>query len=266
MEATAIPTRRTSATTEETVLSVTHHGDGLFSFSITRPAGFRFASGEFVMLGLETETGPLLRAYSIASPSWAETLDFHSIKVPDGPLTGRLRDIVPGDRVLLGRKPTGTLVAHALTPAERLWLFSTGTGVAPYASLLREPDLWERFGRVILVHGCRRVADLAYARALVEALPDDPLVGDVAPPRLRFVPSVTREDFSLRGRIPELIGSGRLWAATGEAPLDPATDRAMICGSAGLLATMRGLLDGAGFREGTASAPGDYAIERAFVG
>ncbi len=260
------PSRRSAATTSETVLSVTHHTDMLFSFVVTRPPGFRFSSGEFVMLGLELDDRPLLRAYSIASPAWADTLEFYSIKVPDGPLTSRLQKIAPGDRVMLGRKPTGTLVTHALTPAKRLWLLSTGTGVAPFASLARDPEVYERFSEVILVQGCRRAADLAFAERLAATLADDPLVGDEARGAFRFVPSLTREPFALHGRIPDLIASGRLAEHLGTPAFSVEDDRVMICGSPGLLVSLRGLLEPKGFREGTASAPGDYAIERAFAG
>jgi len=252
--------------TVETVLSVTHYTDALFSFVVTRPAGFRFASGEFVMIGLELETGPLMRAYSVASPAWADTLEFYSIKVPDGPLTSRLQKIVPGDSILLGRKPTGTLVAHALTPAKRLYLLSTGTGAAPFASLVRDPEVYERFEEVILVQGCRHGAELAFAQNLSDALVDDPLIGEIARAAFRFVPCLTREPHALRGRVPELIEDGRLAAWLGAPALSPAEDRVMICGSPDFLVSTRATVEALGFREGTASAPGDYAIERAFVG
>ena len=263
--AATTPIRRPTSATVETVLSVTHHTDRVFSFAMTRPAGFRFASGEFVMLGLEIGGRPVMRAYSIASPNWADTLEFHSIKVPDGPLTTQLQRINPGDAILLGRKPTGTLVIDALTPAERLYLISTGTGVAPFASLLRDPALYERFRKVILVHGCRRAADLAYTDQIAADLVDDPLVGEMAAEAFSYVPSLTQEDHPLKGRIPALIESGAIAAHLGAPPLSPIDDRVMICGSPGLLTTLKAMLDGRGFREGTASQPGDYAIERAFV-
>jgi len=252
----------------EEVRSVRHWNAHLFSFSITRPASFRFRSGEFVMIGLPGDNRPLLRAYSIASPSYAEELEFLSIKVPDGPLTSRLQAIQPGDMLFLGRKPTGTLVADALLPGSRLFLFATGTGLAPFLSLIRDPDIYDRFGQVILVHSVRRTSDLAFRQQLEAQLAGDPLVQDQALLQFSYVPTVTREPFRTRGRIGTLIGNGTLFAghASGPAKLDPATDRIMLCGSMDMIRDLAAHLDGLGFGEGSNAQPGRYVIERAFVG
>ncbi|MEE2691276.1 MAG: ferredoxin--NADP reductase [Pseudomonadota bacterium] len=252
--------------TAETLLAVRHWTPELFSFRLSRPASFRFRSGEFVMLGLMVEGRPLLRAYSIASPSWDDGLDFYSIKVEDGPLTSRLQHLKEGDFVLLGRKPTGTLVLDALLPGKRLYLLSTGTGFAPFASLVREPDTYEKFDEVILTHTCRNGADLAYGRALVASLADDPLVGDVAPSKLRYYATTTREPTDCTGRITALIESGKLFSDLGLPPFSPSTDRVMICGSMEMIADTRRLAEAAGLPEGSNHAPGAYVVEKAFAG
>lgn len=252
--------------TEETVVAVRHWTEELFSLRVTRPASFRFRSGEFVMLGLMVEGKPLLRAYSIASPSWDDGLDFFSIKVPDGPLTSRLQHIREGDRLLLGRKPTGTLVLDALTPGKRLYMLSTGTGIAPFASLIREPEAYEKFDQIILTHTCRNVADLDYGRQLVDSLERDPLVGELIGGRLTYYGSTTREDFSRQGRITDLIENGRIFADLGIAPLSPAEDRVMICGSMAMLQDTRRIVESLGFAEGSNANPGEFVVEKAFVG
>jgi len=239
------------------VISVRHYTDRLFKFRITRPASFRFRSGEFVMIGLPNSDKPVYRAYSIASPSWDEEIEFFSIKVPGGPLTEHLQKIVPGDTVLMRKKPTGTLVNDALLPGKRLYLFSTGTGVAPFASIVRDPETYEKFEEIVLVHTCRQVAELEYSRELVETLREDPLIGEFAS-RLRYVPSATREPFERNARITTMIENGEL-------PLDPATDRVMICGSMDMLKSVKALCEKAGLVEGSNAAPGAFVVERAFV-
>ncbi len=251
----------------QTVTEVRRWTDGLFSFRVTRPRSLRFRSGEFVMIGLMGENGrPLLRAYSIASPSWDDELEFYSIIVPDGPLTSRLRHVEPGDRVILRPKPVGTLVHDALTPGERLWLFATGTGIAPFASLIRDPETYERYGRVILTHTCRTKAELGYGDDLVARTLDDPLVGEAARAKLTHLTSTTREESPRMGRITELLRSGRVFDELGVAPIAPAADRAMVCGSMGLNTDLKAILEGYGLAEGSNSGPADYVVEKAFVG
>ncbi|MEM7123179.1 MAG: ferredoxin--NADP reductase [Pseudomonadota bacterium] len=251
--------------TQERVETVHHWTDELFSLRVSRPVSFRFRSGEFVMLGLIIDGRPLLRAYSIASPSWDDGLDFYSIKVPDGPLTSHLCHVRPGDDVLLGRKPTGTLVLDALKPGGRLFLFSTGTGIAPFASLIRDPETYDMFEHVVLTHTCRNVADLQYGTDLIESLVHDPLIGDVVQGRLTYYPSVTREDHVHRGRITDLIESGRFFEDIGMDGLDCASDRVMICGSMAMISDTRALVEAAGLKEGSNAAPGDYVVEKAFA-
>ncbi len=261
------PKANPNVPTEETVLSVEHYTDRLFHFRLTRPRSFRFRSGEFVMIGLMQESGrPLLRAYSIASPSWDEELEFYSIKVADGPLTSRLQAIQPGDKVLLGKKPTGTLVLDALTPAKRVYMFSTGTGFAPFASLLRDPDTYARHEEVIVTHTCRDVAELTYSQNLVASLADDPLVGEVAPQKLRYYATTTREASSKMGRITSRIQSGDLFRDLGVPALNPAEDRAMICGSMEFIQDVKALMLDAGLEEGAVSSPAQFVIEKAFAG
>ena len=261
-DGTAVPKTATC----ERVLDVRHWTGELFSFRLSRPASFRFRSGEFVMIGLMVEGRPLLRAYSVASPAWDDGLDFYSIKVADGPLTSRLQHIAPGDAVLLGRKPTGTLVLDALTPGRRLYLLSTGTGVAPFASLLRDPETYKKFDQVILTHTCRSVFDLAYGAHLISALRDDPLVGDIAPKRVAYYSSVTREDYVRKGRITDLIATGKLFDDLALPPFDKSVDRVMICGSMAMIADTRALVEAAGLEEGSNAAPGAYVVEKAFAG
>lgn len=250
------------------VLWVRHWNEHLFSFAIERPASLRFRSGEFVMVGLDNGPRPLMRAYSIASPDYAEELEFLSIKVPDGPLTSRLQNIRPGDQLYLSRKPTGTLVCDALLPGSRLFLLSTGTGLAPFLSLLRDPDVYDRFEQIVLVHSVRRVSDLAYYDELTAQLAADPLVADQALLQFHYIPTVTREPFRTSKRIDGLIEDGTLFAPplTGAPRLDPETDRVMLCGSNQMIHDFAKLLDAAGFDEGSNANPGRYVIERAFVG
>lgn len=252
--------------TAERVLDMRRWTDELFSFRLSRPASFRFRSGEFVMLGLMVDERPLLRAYSIASPAWDDGLDFYSIKAPGGPLTSRLQNIAPGDAVLLGKKPTGTLVLDALTPGKRLYMLSTGTGIAPFASLLRDPETYETFDQVVLTHTCRNIADLAYGARLISDLKSDPLVGDIAPQKVIYYATTTREDFIRRGRITELISSGKLFDDLKLPPFSKDIDRVMICGSAAMLADTKALVEAAGLEEGSNAAPADFVIERAFAG
>jgi len=256
-----------NAPSEETVLSVEHYTDRLFKFRITRPQSFRFRSGEFIMIGLPKEDGkPLLRAYSVASPNWDDTLEFYSIKVPDGPLTSRLQKIVPGDKVLLGKKPVGTLVHDALTPGKRLYCFSTGTGFAPFASVIRDPETYEKFDEVIVTHTCRDVAELQYSREIVEGFLSDPDTGELAQGKLRLYTTCTREAFERKGRTTDLIESGKLFSDLGVPKLNPDTDRAMICGSIDYTKDMKALMEAHGLKEGSNSEPADFVIERAFVG
>tara|TARA_R110002020_G_scaffold399971_1_gene609768 strand:+ start:10849 stop:11673 length:825 start_codon:yes stop_codon:yes gene_type:complete len=265
--ATPAPKVNPNAPTEETVLSVEHYTDRLFRFRITRPQSFRFRTGEFVMIGLPKEDGkPLLRAYSIASPAWDEELEFYSIKVPDGPLTSRLQSIQPGDKVLLGKKPTGTLVLDALAPGKRLYMFSTGTGFAPFASLIRDPDTYERYDEVIVTHTCRDNGELAYSTNLIRDIAADPLVGEMADGKLRLYTSCTRTPHPTMGRITTLIETGKLFTDLGVPKLDPATDRAMICGSMEMIQDVKALMIANGLTEGSNAAPAEFVIEKAFAG
>lgn len=253
--------------TAERVLEVRHYTERLFRFRTTRPASLRFRSGEFVMIGLRTETRPLLRAYSIASPAWDEALEFYSIVVPDGPLTSRLRHIQPGDEVLVSRKPTGTLVLDALTPGRRLFLMCTGTGFAPFASLVREPETYEKYEQVIVAHTCRLGAELQYSADVVDALKDDPLVGDVAPARVTRYATCTRDsDVTPSGRITDLIRSGKFSADIGAPEFNAANDRVMICGSLPFNHEMAAIMLERGFTEGANAAPATFVMEKAFVG
>lgn len=249
----------------ETVTSVTHYTDTLFAFRITRPASFRFRSGEFVMIGLMIDGKPLYRAYSIASPSWDEEIEFFSIKVPDGPLTSHLQSIQVGDRILMRRKATGTLVNDALIGGERLYLLSTGTGIAPFASLIRDPETYEKFGKVILTHTCRDVAELKYGYDIVAETKAHELVGEEATAQLIHVAATTREASPLMGRVTTRIEDGSLFESLGVPPLDPATDRVMICGSMAMLKDCKALCEAAGLTEGANNKPAEYVVERAFV-
>ena len=255
-----------AAIAAERVLSVRHWNDTLFSFTTTRHPALRFENGHFVMVGLEIDGRPLMRAYSIASPNHDDHLEFFSIKVQDGPLTSRLQRIKPGDSILVSRKPTGTLVVHDLRRGKHLYMLATGTGLAPFMSLVRDPDVYERFEKVILVHGVRSVDDLAYREFLTEQLPQHEILGEWVRDKLIYYPTATREPFVNNGRLTELIESGKLFADIGLSPIDPATDRAMLCGSPGMLKNLATLLDNRGFQVSPhIGHPGDYVIERAFV-
>src|SRR6201989_167191 len=254
-----------SAFQKETVLSVEHWTNSLFSFTATRDSGFRFQNGQFAMIGLEVDGRPLMRAYSMASANHEEELEFFSIKVADGPLTSRLQKIQEGDTILVGRKATGTLIADNLLEGERLLLLSTGTGLAPFASLIKDPDVYERFERIVLVHGCRQVLELAYGEELVGRLREDELLGRLLAKKLFYVPTVPREPFRNRGRITDLITSRQLFDDIGQKPLDLATDRIMMCGRPALLEELRGMFEARGFAEGSHSQPGHFVIEKAFV-
>jgi ferredoxin--NADP+ reductase len=250
----------------EHVLSVHHWNETLFSFTVTRAPSLRFRSGQFVMIGLQIDGRPLLRAYSIASPHYAEHLEFLSIKVPDGALTSRLQHLQPGDPVLVGHKATGSLLLEDLPPGRTLYLLASGTGLAPFMSLIRDPEAYERYDKVVLVHGVREASELAYADLIEHELPKDEFLGPDVRAKLLYFPTVTREAFRHRARLPALIDSGVLCRELGLPPMDPAHDRAMICGSAAMLADTRAALDRLGFRISPGiGQPGDYVIERAFV-
>ncbi len=256
-----------AATTPVTVTEVTHWNDKLFSFKTERAPSFRFDTGQFTMIGLKVDGKPLLRAYSIASAAYEDFLEFFSIKVPDGPLTSRLCDVQPGDEVLLGSKPVGSLLLSDLNPGRNLYLFATGTGLAPFLSTIRDPAVYDRYEKVILMHGVRRISDLAYRDFLTTGLQSDELLGEYAREQFLYYPAVTREPFEHNGRITDLLRTGRVMKDLGLPPIDPAHDRAMICGSMAMLKDSCALLDSAGFQispsQGTV---GDYVIERAFVG
>lgn len=255
----------------QAVTAVRHWTDSLFSFRVTRPASLRFRSGEFVMIGLLGDNGkPLLRAYSIASPNWDEELEFYSIKVPDGPLTSRLQHIQPGDQIILRPKPVGTLVLDALLPGKRLWFLATGTGIAPFASLMRDPETYDRYEQVVMMHTCRTAEELNYGRELVENLRHDPLLselyGDDFANRLLYYPTTTREDSPLTGRITDNLTSGKVFADLGLPPIGPGTDRAMVCGSLAFNVDVKAVLEGFGLHEGANSEPREFVVEKAFVG
>ena len=250
----------------ETVLSVHHWNDTLFSFTTTRDQSLRFENGHFVMIGLQVEGRPLMRAYSIASANYDEHLEFFSIKVANGPLTSRLQHLKVGDELLVGRKPTGTLILHDLLPGKNLYLFGTGTGLAPFLSIIKDPETYERFEKVILLHGVRQVSELAYKDVITEELPTNEFFGEDVRKKLIYYPTVTREPFVNRGRLTDLIESGKLFEDIGLPPLDPATDRAMICGGPAMLKDICVLLEARGFKASPhIGSPGDYVIERAFV-
>ncbi|WP_170586485.1 ferredoxin--NADP reductase [Ruegeria arenilitoris] len=256
----------------QTVLEVKHWTDRLFSFKVTRPQSLRFRSGEFVMIGLLGDNGkPLLRAYSIASPSWDEELEFYSIKVQDGPLTSKLQHIQPGDQIILRPKPVGTLVHDALLPGKRLWFFATGTGFAPFASLLREPQTYEDYDEVIITHTCREVAELEYGRQLIESIRKDELlaelIGEGFADKIRYYPTTTREQSPKMGRITDLLKDGTVFKDLGiEGGIKPETDRVMVCGSLAFNHDIKAILEEFGLREGANSDPKEFVIEKAFVG
>ena len=255
-----------SKLTTEKVLSVHHWNDSLFSFKTTRDTALRFENGQFVMIGLDVEGRPLTRAYSIASPNYEEHLEFFSIKVPNGPLTSRLQHLRPGDPIVVSKKPTGTLVLHVLLPGKHLYLFSTGTGLAPFLSVIQDPETYERFDKIVLLHGVRYVSELAYSEFIEDFLPQNEYFGDAIRDKLIYYPTVTREEFRHQGRVTDLVTSGKLFEDIGLPPLDPAVDRAMICGSPHMLKDCCDMLDARGFKVSAhIGAPGDYVIERAFV-
>jgi ferredoxin--NADP+ reductase len=250
----------------ERVTRVHHWTDNLFSFRTTRDPGMRFENGQFVMIGLPVNGKPLLRAYSIASANHEDYLEFFSIKVQDGPLTSRLQSIEEGQEIIVSRKPTGTLVLHDLKPGKRLFMFSTGTGLAPFLSLVRDPHVYERFEKIVLVHGVRQTRDLAYERYLSHELPNDEHLGEFVRAQFTYYPTVTREPFRNRGRLTDLIETGQMLKDLGEPELDPAHDRAMICGSTQMLKDLSAILNARGFVISShIGEPGDYVIERAFV-
>jgi len=258
------------------VTEVEHYTDRLFRFRCTRPTSLRFRSGEFVMIGLmgdpDPETGkqkPLLRAYSIASPSWDDELEFYSIKVPDGPLTSKLQHIAAGDEIILRPKPVGTLVHDALLPGKRIWFFATGTGFAPFASLLRDPQTYTDYDEVIITHTCREVGELTYGARLIESIREDELlaelIGEGFADKLRYYPTTTREQSPKMGRITDLMRSGEVFEDLGVAPLSPETDRAMVCGNLAFNLEIKDMLDAYGLREGANSQPAEYVVEKAFL-
>jgi len=250
---------------QETVLSVRHWNDTLFSFTTTRDKGLRFKNGHFLMLGLEVDGRPLLRAYSVASPNYSEYLEFYSIKVQGGPLTSRLQHLQVGDSVLISKKPTGTLVLTTLQPGKRLYLLSTGTGLAPFMSIIRDPETYERFEHVVLVHGVRYQSELGYCDYIRNELPNDEFLGEQVRNQLHYYPTVTREPFEHQGRITHLLESGQMASDLGLPQLNAEDDRVMVCGSPSMLADLVAQLEARGFTEGATHAPAQYAVERAFV-
>ena len=272
----ATPAKKLVLPDAQTVTFVKHWTDRLFSFRVSRPASLRFRSGEFVMIGLmgdpDPKTGkqkPLLRAYSIASPSWDEEMEFYSIKVPDGPLTSKLQHIAVGDEIILRPKPVGTLVHDALLPGKRIWFFATGTGFAPFASLLREPQTYEDYDEVIITHTCRTAGELTYGRELIESLKDDELLNEVIGEgfwkKIKYYPTTTREESAKMGRITDLINSGEAYKDLGVEPLNPESDRAMICGNLAFNLELKDMLEAAGLEEGANSKPAQYVVEKAFL-
>ncbi|MGV3622498.1 MAG: ferredoxin--NADP reductase [Archangium sp.] len=251
--------------TEERVLTVHHWSDRLFSLTTTRSDGFRFQNGQFVMMGLQVDGKPLTRAYSMASANYDETLEFYSIKVPNGPLTSKLQHVKVGDTVLVGTKAVGTLHIHNLKPGKRLWLLGTGTGLAPFLSVVKDPEVWERFEKVIVVHGCRNVGDLSYAQFFENDLPNHEYFGEAARQKLIYFPTVTREAFRNCGRITDMVRDGRLAKIAGIDALTPAEDRVMICGSNEMIKETMHLFEERGFVEGDTHEQGDFLIEKAFV-
>jgi ferredoxin--NADP+ reductase len=254
-----------SAFNEERVLSVHHWTDRLFSFTTTRDTAFRFSNGHFTMIGLRVNDKPLVRAYSIVSPNYEDHLEFLSIKVADGPLTSRLQHIQVGDSIVVGRKPTGTLLIDYLLPGKRLYMLSSGTGMAPFLSVARDPETYEKFEQVILVHGVRQVEELAYRAYLTHELPTHEHLGEMIAAQFKYYPTVTREPFVNQGRITTLIDGGKLFDDLGLPALNPAEDRVMICGSPEMLKELKHMMEGRGLKEGNTSRPGDFVIERAFA-
>ena len=254
----------------QTVTDVQHYTDRLFSFRVSRPQTLRFRSGEFVMIGLPGDNGkPIMRAYSIASPSWDEELEFYSIKVQDGPLTSRLQHIKKGEQIILRPKPVGTLVHDALLPGKRLWFLATGTGFAPFASLLREPQTYEDYDEVIITHTCREVGELTYGQSLIKNLKDDELlnelIGDGFWKKIKYYPTTTREKSPIMGRITDLIRSGQAYSDLSVPPLSPKTDRAMICGNLAFNLDLKEIFEEYGLEEGANSKPAHFVVEKAFL-
>ncbi|CUH80542.1 Ferredoxin--NADP reductase [Tritonibacter multivorans] len=276
-EAAVAPKATPTLPDAQTVTEVKHWTDRLFSFKVSRPASLRFRSGEFVMIGLmgdvNEKTGkakPIMRAYSIASPSWAEEMEFYSIKVEDGPLTSRLQHIEPGDEIILRPKPVGTLVHDALVPGKRIWFFATGTGFAPFASLLREPETYEKFDEVIITHTCREAGELTYGRELIESLKDDELLNEVIGEgfwkKIKYYPTTTREESAKMGRITDLMKSGEAFKDLGVAPMNPEEDRAMICGNLAFNLELKDMFENTyGLEEGANSKPAHFVVEKAFL-
>ena len=254
-----------SAMHQEKVLSVHHWTDRLFSFTTTRDMALRFSNGHFTMIGLMVNNKPLLRAYSVVSANYEEHLEFLSIKVPDGPLTSKLQHIQVGDMIIVGRKPTGTLLIDYLLPAKNLYLIGSGTGIAPYLSIIRDPETYDKFEKVILIHGVREVKELAYHDYLTQELPKHELLGEMVTEQLIYYPTVTREPFRNQGRSTDLISTGKLAADLGLPELNPQTDRVMLCGSPQMLKDLKTILESRQFIEGNTSKPGQFVIERAFV-
>ena len=250
---------------KQRVLEVKHWTDTLFSFKATRDPSFRFQNGQFTMMGLEIDGRPLLRAYSLVSANHEENLEFFSIKVANGPLTSRLQHLKVGDEILVGRKPVGTLLLDNLLPGKTLYLLSTGTGLAPFLSVIKDPDVYERYERVVLVHGCRYVAELAYQDLITDELPNNEFFGDMVRDKLMYYPTVTRDEFRNQGRITDLIQSGKLFSDLGLPSFDVENDRIMLCGSPGMLKDTQKILEDKGFVEGSSSTPGHFVIEKAFV-
>jgi ferredoxin--NADP+ reductase len=254
-----------SAFNEERVLSVQHFTDRLFTFTTTRDRSLRFSNGHFTMIGLQIGDKRLLRAYSIVSANYEEHLEFFSIKVPNGPLTSHLQHIEVGDTIIVGRKPTGTLVTDYLLPGERLFMLSTGTGLAPFLSIIRDPETYEKFSQIVLVHGVRQVDELAYHDLLVDHLPKHEFLGELVTSKLRYYPTVTRQPYRNMGRVTELLENGKLFSDLEMAPLQSDSDRVMVCGGPGMLRDLKRMLEERGFREGNTSIAGDFVIERAFA-
>lgn len=254
-----------SAFMSEKVLSVHHWNDTLFSFTTTRSASLRFKTGQFVMIGLEVNGKPLMRAYSVVSAHYEDHLEFYSIKVPDGPLTSRLQHLQVGDELLVSKKPTGSLIMDNLKPGKNLYLLSTGTGLAPFMSVVRDPEFYDAFDKIILTHGVRWKSELGYFDHITDDLPDHEFLGELIKDKLIYYPTVTREEFSNQGRLTDLIHSGKLFEDIQLPAFNPETDRVMICGSPSMLKDLVDILEERGFVEGTSHAPGDYVIERAFV-
>ncbi len=265
--AKAAPAAKPHLPDAQIVTAVKHWTDSLFSFRVTRPQSLRFRSGEFVMIGLMGDNGkPLLRAYSIASPNWDDELEFYSIKVPDGPLTSKLQHIKVGEEIILRPKPVGTLVHDALLPGKRIWFLATGTGIAPFASLMRDPETYEKYDQVIMMHTCRTADELEYGRQLVENLKNDELIGEMVEGKLLYYPTTTREDSAQMGRITDNLSSGKVFADLGLPPMNPVEDRAMVCGSLAFNVDVKAVLESFGLREGANSEPLEYVVEKAFVG